>query len=66
LSPFKFLFAEGFTGLKLIAFNLDGKKLSAFPATVWTLIGGLNQRETAPGTAFGAFYGYHHGTTFGK
>jgi hypothetical protein len=55
LSPFKFLLAEGFTGLKLIAFNLDGKKLSAFPTTVWTFIGGLNQRETAPGTAFRAF-----------
>jgi len=38
LSSFKFLLAERFTGLKLIAYYFDRKKLPAFPAAVWPLV----------------------------
>jgi len=51
----QFLFGEGLAGRELVVFKRDGEERPAFPAAVWALIIGLNQRQAAVGLACGAF-----------
>ncbi len=38
------LFSQGFAGGEFIVFQHNGEEGTAFPAAVWALIAGLNQR----------------------
>ena len=56
----KFLLAKGLAGLKLVILQHDGEELSAFPASVRTLVEWVGQRQATLGFTFGTFnFNYH-------
>jgi len=56
----EFLLAEGFAGLQLIVLHFNGEELSAFPASVRTLVEWVGQRQATLGFTFGTFnFNYH-------